>query len=170
MIEMLGADNGVAEYIFVLLIYAGLYITMRQMQPRIEPEFRRSFLVLYVIWVPGVFIANYLLFLAGVMSFLPWANNFIHTFIWIGLCLLFLYSFAYKRPLWEQFVMFAVYSFVIKVTENYVLGTWELGHFFSIAGNFAYITGWSLVDGLFPFGCALTLRIASRFIDGIVTS
>jgi hypothetical protein len=95
-------------------------------------------------------------------------NNFIHAFIWIGLCLGFLYGISYKRPLWELLVLFTIYSFVVKVAENKILGTWEFGRFFFIDGNLAYIIGWSLVDALYPIGSAVVLMLAGRFIKGLV--
>jgi hypothetical protein len=167
MDELLGANNSIAEYIFVLLIYAGLLVAMRQAAPRVEPEFRRSFIVLYVVWAIGTFVGNYLFYKLGIMSFMPWLNNFIHTFVWIGLCLGFLYAISHNRPVWEQLVLFAIYSFVVKVTENKVLGTWEFSRFFFVEGNLAYIAGWSLADALYPIGSALILRLVARFISGI---
>jgi hypothetical protein len=55
------------------------------------------------------------------------------------------------------------------VTESKVLGTWEFDRFFFIDGNLAYIGGWSLADGLYPILSALVLRMAARFISGVVT-
>ncbi len=167
MNDLLGSDNSILAYLFMLLVYAGLFVAMRQAAPRMEPEFRRSYWILYAVWAVGTFAGNYLFYRLGIMSFLPWLNNFIHTFVWIGLCLGFLYSISYKRPLWEQLVLFAIYSFVVKVTENKVLGTWEFNRFFFVEGNLAYIIGWSLVDALYPVGSAIVLRIASRFITGV---
>lgn len=169
MDAILGANNTLFDYGLVLLVYAGLFVAMRQVSPRIEPEFKRSFVILLVVWAVGVFIADYVFYLLGIMSFMPWLNTFIHAFIWIGLCLGFLYSVSYgKRPLWELLVLFAVYSFVIKVTEHGVLGTWEFDHFFFIDGNLAYIVGWSLVDALYPVGSALVLALAARLTQGII--
>jgi hypothetical protein len=168
MEQILGVGNNLPDYLLVLLTYAGLFIAIRQSSSRIEPNFRKTFWLLYVVWGVGIFVGNYLFYLLGIMSFLPWLDNFIHSFIWIGGCLGFLYAISYKRPLWEQFVLFAVYSFVVKVTENKVLGTWELGRFFFIDGNLAYIIGWSVVDALYPLGSAIVLRIASRFLQALV--
>lgn len=168
MDAILGVDNTIFEYILILLVYAGLFIAMRQGGTRIEPEFRRSFIVLYVVWAFGIFIGNYLFFLLGVMSFIPWLNNFIHSFIWIGLCLGFLYAISYKRPLWEQLILFTIYSLVVKFTENKVLGSWEFGRFFFIEGNLAYIIGWSIVDALYPVGSAIVLMLVARFVKNVV--
>jgi hypothetical protein len=165
---LLGTNNTLLGYALVLLIYAGLFVTMRRASPRVEPEFRRSFVALYVVWTVGVFVSNYLFYRLGLMSFYPWLNNFIHSFIWIGLCLGFLYSTSYQRPLWELLVLFTIYSFVVKVSENRILGTWEFDHFFFIDGNLAYIIGWSLVDALYPIGSAIVLWLAARFVRGLI--
>ena len=169
MNDLLGSNNTLVSYLFILLIYIGLYVTMAQVvAPRIEPEFQRSFWVLYAVWAVGTFIFNYVFYLIGIMSFLPWLDNFGHTFIWIGFILGYLYSISYKKPVWQQLVIFGIYSFAVKVIENKFLGTWEFGHFFFVDGNFAYIIGWSCVDACLPLASALVLRLAARFITGLV--
>jgi hypothetical protein len=167
MDTILGSGNTLLGYGLVLLIYAGLFVAIRAISARMESGFQRSFWLLYVVWAVGVFVSNYLFYSLGIMSFMPWLNNFIHSFIWIGLCLGFLYGITHKKPLWEQLVLFAVFSFAVKVTENKVLGTWEFNRFFFIDGNLAYIIGWSLFDALYPVGSAIVLRIASRFVTGL---
>jgi hypothetical protein len=162
-----GAGNGLADYVLVLLVYGALFIVMRYANRSVPPEFQRTFVTLYWGWAVGVFIANWLLFRLGVMSFLPWLNNAFHTFIWIGLCLGFLYAGAHRRPFLEQFALFAIFSFIVKWAECTILGTWELDHFFGIPGNIAYITGWSLMDGLYPVVSVVGLRLASRWIEGL---
>ena len=165
---ILGAGNGVTDYLLVLLVYACLFVVMRYAGPRIPPEFRKTYRTLFWGWGIGVFIANYLLYLAGFMSFLPWLNNAFHTFIWIGLCLGFMYAKARTHPFVEQFALYAIFSFIVKIAENLILGTWEHSHFFGIQGNIAYITGWSLADGLYPVVSVVGLKIASKFIGGLV--
>ncbi len=167
MTEFLGAGNGLGRYALVLLLYAGLFAVLRYAHPRVEPEFRKSFWLLYVAWAFGIFIGNYIFFLLGIMSFYPWLNNFIHSFIWIGVCLGFLYAGSYRRPIWEQFVLFASLSFAVKLAERQILGSWEFDRFFFIQGNLAYLLGWSVVDGLYPVLSGIGLRIASRFIQGV---
>ena len=165
---LLGAGNGPADYILLLVVYACLFLVMRYANPRIELYFRRTFWTLFFGWGAGVFIANYLLFRAGAMSFLPWLNNAFHTVPWIGLCLGFMYAEAHKRPLWEQFALFAIFSFIVKWAEHTILGTWEHGNFFGIPGNIAYITGWSLADGLYPVVSVAGLKYVSRFVSDLV--
>ncbi len=165
--QLMGAGNGIGAYALVLAAYAMLFVLMRHANQRIELSFRASFTYLLVGWSLGTFIANYLLFRAGVMSFLPWLNNFFHTFVWIGLCLGFLYAGAYRKPFFEQFALFAIYSLIVKIAEHALLGTWEHDNFFGIPGNAAYIIGWSLMDGLYPVVSMVGLRIVSRFDQAV---
>jgi hypothetical protein len=167
--EILGAGNTIADYLAVLAVYGALFIVMRYANERVELNFRKTFWILFAGWSAGVFLGNYLFYLLGVMSFLPWLNNFFHTFVWIGLCLSFLYPGAYRRPLWEQFALFAIFSFIVKWAEHTILGTWELDHFFFIEGNLAYIIGWSLMDGLYPVISAFGLKLISKFVRGVIT-
>lgn len=80
----------------------------------------------------------------------------------------FLYAISHKRPLWEQMVLFGIYSLVVKFAEQRILGTWEFSRFFFIEGNLAYLIGWSVVDALYPIGAYFVLKIASRFVTGLV--
>jgi hypothetical protein len=168
MDAILGEGNNLLDYLLVLLTYIGIYIVMRQTAPRIERDFIKSYLILAGVGSVTAFVGNYVLYLLGFMSFLPWLNNFIHAFLWIGLALPFLYAVSHRRPLWEQFVLFAIYSFVIKLAENKILGTWEMDRFFSIEGNVAYLMGWSLFDAAYPVGALVMLWVASRFTSGVV--
>jgi hypothetical protein len=168
MEAVLGAGNGILDYAVILLCYGSLFVLMRQSHTTIELNFRKTFIWLYWGWSLGTFFGNYLLYLAGFMSFLPWLNNFLHTFVWIGLCLGFLYAHAHKRPLLEQFALFVIYSFIVKWAEHTVLGTWEHNHFFGIPGNLAYIVGWSLMDGLYPVLSTIGLKIVSKFSEGVI--
>jgi hypothetical protein len=165
---LLGAGNGPGHYALLLLVYASLFLLMRHANPRVELNFRVNFRWLFWGWGAGTFVGNWLLYRAGAMSFLPWLNNAFHTFLWIGLCLTFLYAGAWRKPIAEQIALFAIYSFIVKWAEHEILGTWELGHFFGIPGNLAYITGWSLLDGLYPVLSLLALGVLARFVDGIV--
>jgi hypothetical protein len=161
--RLLGAGNGPLDYLLLLAGYGMLFLLMRHANPRIELSFRVSFYYLFAGWSIGTFVANYLLFRAGVMSFLPWLNNFMHTFVWIGLCLGFLFAGAHRKPFPEQFALFAIYSLIVKLAENAVLGTWEHDNFFGIPGNAAYIIGWSLMDGLYPLISTAGLRLVARY-------
>jgi hypothetical protein len=165
---LLGPGNGLTDYLVVLVVYGSLFLVMRYANPRMELSFRKTYWTLFWGWGIGVAIANYLLFRAGFMSFLPWVNNFFHTFIWIGLCLGFMYAKAHKHPLWEQFALYAIFSFIVKWAEQTILGTWEHTHFFGIQGNLAYVIGWSLADGLYPVVSVVGLKLVSKFIKDLV--
>lgn len=166
--ELLGPRNNFFDYALVLAVYGALFIVMRHANARVELNFRRTFWLLFFGWSIGVFIGNYIFYQIGIMSFLPWLNNFLHTFIWIGLGLSFLYAGSYKKNLLEQFALFAIFSFIVKWAEHQILGTWEMDHFFFIQGNLAYIIGWSLMDGLYPLLSAIVLRVISKNVRGVI--
>ncbi|MCA1582966.1 MAG: hypothetical protein LC796_16585 [Acidobacteria bacterium] len=163
----LGSGNTIGHYALVLLVYAALFVVMRYANPRVAPEFRRAFWILYALWSFGTFLGNFVLYRIGWMSFLPWLNNAFHTFLWIGLCLGFLYAGSRRKPWLEQFALFAIFSFIVKEAEHGILGTWELDHFFVIRGQFAYRIGWSLMDGLYPFLSRAALRGIGKVIPGV---
>jgi hypothetical protein len=155
----------------VLALYAAIYVVIRAIARNgTAPAERKTALVIGLSWAVCVFIANYLLYLAGFMSFLPWPNNFLHTFIWIGLCLTPLYlGVREDLPMAQQFVLFATFSLVVKYGEQKLFGTWDLNHFFHIfRGNAAYVLGWSLADGLYPALTMYGLRLVARWIPGLI--
>ena len=168
MQQILGAGNTLIDYLLVLMVYGGLFIVVRYANDRVELNFRETFKVLAFSWGVGVFIGNYLFYLIGIMSFLPWLNNAFHTLIWIAFVLTFLYAGCYKRPIAEQIVLFMIFSFIVKVAERMILGTWELDNFFGITGNWSYIIGWSIMDGLYPFISIAILRLVKKFNAGVV--
>lgn len=169
MDTFLGVGNSIADYGLVFVVYGSLFIVMRFARPTLQPAYRKTFIILFFVYGFVGLVANYLLYLAGVMSFLPWLNNAAHTFLWIGLCLNFLFAGAHDRPLWEQFVFFFIFSFVVKLAEHQILGTWEQSTFFGLSGRAAYMLGWSLADGLIvPVGTALGLRMAAPYISGLL--
>jgi hypothetical protein len=153
----------------ILLFYGALLTIIRLIKPRIEPEERRTFIAIGLAWAVPVFIINYLLYRADLMSFLPWVNNFLHTFIWIGICLSFLYLGVREREsMLTQIILFATFSLIVKYAENIVFGTWDHDNFFGLFdGNGAYILGWSLADGMYPVITLYGLRLASRHISGL---
>lgn len=153
-------------YALLLTFYAAMFVVVWAYRPYIPKEERRTAIVIGATLAPIAFIANYLLYLAGFMSFLPWLNNVAHTFVWIGICLTWLYmSVRRTARWWVQFVMFATFSLVVKYIEQALLGTWEHGHFFNVfQGNFAYILGWSLADGFIPLLALLIVRVFATFV------
>ena len=153
-------------YAGLLTFYAAMFVVIWAYRPYIPKAERRTAIVIGAIWAPTVFIANYLLYRAGLMSFLPWLNNVGHTFVWTGICLTWLYmSIRRTHPWWVQFVVFATFSIVVKYAEQLLLGTWEHGHFFNVfQGNFAYVLGWSLADGLYPLLTRFGIRALGSFV------
>jgi hypothetical protein len=156
----------------LLLLYAALFVVIRTHEPRIPASERKTALVIGGAWAVSTFVANYLLYRAGLMSFLPWLNNVLHTFVWIGVCLTFLYlGVRARQPLWVQIVMFATFSLVVKYAEQLLFGTWDHPHFFHVfEGNVAYVLGWSLADGLYPPITLYGLRLMARFVSGLVVT
>ncbi len=155
--------------VMLLTFYAALFVIIRVVQPSIPPEERKTAAVIGATWAVSVFAANYLLYRAGFMSFLPWVNNFMHTFLWIGICLTLLYvGVRRNQSMVVQFIVFATFSLIVKYAEQLLFGTWEHDHFFHVfRGNFAYVLGWSLADGLYPPLTFFGLRLAGRFIPGL---
>jgi hypothetical protein len=154
----------------LLLFYGALFVIIVSFKKRIEKEERKTFFMIGVAWAVSVFIGNYLFYLLGIMSFLPWINNFMHTFLWIGICLSFLYlGIREDHSMIVQFIFFATFSLIVKYAEQMLFGIWELEHFFFIfKGNVAYVLGWSLLDGLYPPLTFFGLRLFSRWIPGLV--
>lgn len=160
----------VPRVVGLVVFYAALFVVILLTRPTVDPPERKTFFVIGGTWAVCVFIANYLLFRAGVMSFLPWLNNFLHTFVWIGICLTVLYfGVRETQPLPVQMIVFATFSLVVKYAEQLLFGTWDLDHFFHVFhGNFAYVLGWSLADGLYPPLTLYGLRLVARWIPGLI--
>ena len=55
-----------------------------------------------------------------------------------------------------------------RAAEQIVFGTWDLDNFFGIDGNGAYVIGWSLADGTYPILTLYGLRLAARWIPGLI--
>ena len=163
--------NPITQIIGILILYLALLLVMQGFRShRLGKEERKTFIVIGAVWAIFVFAGNYLFFKIGIMSFIPWTNNFLHTFLWIGFCLTYLYlSIRFTLPIWRQVLYFSIFSFIIKYAEQLLFGIWELEHFFFIfKGNFAYVLGWSLMDGLYPFITKFILRMMSRFVPGLI--
>jgi hypothetical protein len=156
----------------VLAFYAAIFlIVQHRFKRRIEPEERKTFLAVAAVWAVSVFVANYLLYLADQMSFLPWINNFMHTFIWIGVILAWLYlGIRDDEPMWFQFLVFAFFSLIVKGCEQILFGTWDKDEVFFglLHGNGAYVMFWSIADGLYPILTLWGLRLAAKRIPGLM--
>jgi len=152
----------------MLAFYAAVFVIIRLSRERIEPFERKTFIAIGLVWAVSVFPANYLLYKAGAMSFLPWVNNFMHSFLWIGFCLSWLYlGVRENQPIVLQIVLFTTFSLIIKYAEQKLFGTWDHDNFFGIQGNGAYVMGWSLADGTYPVLTLFGLRLAARYIPGL---
>ena len=150
MNEILGTGNSLLDYALELLIYGLMYLLIRYPKPKLELNYTANYIFLVVLWAFLMFTGNYLFYRLGVMAFLPWLNNLLHSVIWVGACLGWLYYTTYERPLWEQFVLFAFTSFIIKMAEYFILGTWNMESYLGIQSPYAYIIVMSLVDGFYP--------------------
>ena len=139
------------------------------MRPHVDRVELPTAAAIGLVWAVSVFIANYLLYRAGAMSFLPWVTNFLHTFVWIGVCLTIVYLGVREvAPMWAQFLVFFVFSLVVKYAEQALFGTWEHDNFFGIPSNFAYVLGWSLADGTYPILTRFVLRRVAAGVPGLV--
>lgn len=146
----MGANNTLIDYAIVVLIYFLFFLLIRYPRPVVELNFRATYFFLAVFWALLMFGGNYLGYRLGLMAFLPWLNNALHSFLWVGICLSWLYYGTLNRPLWEQFVFFAFTSFVVKMGEKLLLGTWSMDSYFGIHNPYAYLIAMSLVDGFYP--------------------
>ncbi|MDX1393469.1 MAG: hypothetical protein R3195_03725 [Gemmatimonadota bacterium] len=158
----------------VLALYALIFLVFLTYRRAIASDERKTFAFVGFVWAVSVFIGNYVFFRIGLMSFLPWLTNFMHTFLWIGFCLTWLYlGVRDTQPAVLQFALFFFFSLVVKGAETAAFGTWEHDRFFwVIPGNHWYILGWSLLDGLYPLITRTGLRfIADRgWVHGLKTS
>jgi hypothetical protein len=151
------------QLLALLLFYAALFVVIRITKHALDAGERRVYGLLYLGWAAPVFVANYLLAQIDLESPMPWYVNFLHTFVWIGLCLGWLYLGARREPLWVQFVAFATFSLVVKLTEQKLVGAWTSEHFFFVFhGNWSHLLGWSLADGLYPLISSAGLALIEK--------
>ena len=68
-----------------------------------------------------------------------------------------------------QCALFFGFFLVVKYAEHFLFGTRELDHFLHLfRGNFAYIMGWSLADGLYPVLTLYGLRLLGKRVPGLI--
>ena len=130
--DIFGINNSWADYLSVLIVYGLMWLLIRYPKPRIELNFQSSYVLLALFWGPLMFVGNYLGYLSGTMSFLPWINNFTHSFIWVGLALSWLYYCTKEQSMVTQFIFASWTSFIVKVSEHLILGTWSMPVFLGI--------------------------------------
>ena len=154
----------------LLAFYVALFMIIRMSKKSLRPMEYKTYVAIGLAWAVPVFIANYLLYLADLMSFLPWVNNFMHTFLWIGLCLSWLYLGVRDQfSMFTQIVLFTTFSLIVKYAEQILFGTWDLDNFFHVLhGNGWYVMGWSLADGSYPVLTLFGLRFAAKHIPGLL--
>ncbi|MFI5156221.1 MAG: hypothetical protein ACHQEM_08545 [Chitinophagales bacterium] len=167
MDRILGPDNGFKEYLLVLLIYLLVFLLIRYPRRIIELNERSSFLLLFLSWSVFIFVGNYIGYLLGAMSFLPWLNNLIHSFGWVGIGLTWLYFSSRELPWYYRFFLSAMYSFIIKFMENDILGSWQFDPYLMFNGKWAYIIIMSAVDGFYPVLSDLLLRSVHKKFPSI---
>lgn len=168
MNDILGNSNSILDYVLVLVIYALMFLLIRFSKPQLELNFKSNFVFLWIVWAFLMFTGNFLFYKLGVMAFLPWLNNFLHSVLWVGFCLGWLYYCTYERPMWEQFLLFAFTSFIVKMAENWLLGTWAMDRYFGINSRYAYIIAMSIVDGFYPIISRWILKaLGKKSIFGI---
>lgn len=162
MDAIFGAGNSVIDYLLVLAIYGFMFLLIRFSKPKLELNYRANFFFLFGLWAFLMFTGNYLFYRLGVMAFLPWMNNLLHSVIWVGVCLGWLYYCTQERPLWEQVLLFAFTSFLVKMAEYMLLGTWNLDRYLGIESPYAYIIAMSVVDGFYPIISRWVLKAMAR--------
>ncbi|HEV7330877.1 MAG TPA: hypothetical protein VGN63_07560 [Flavisolibacter sp.] len=168
MNAIFGVNNSVIGYLLVLAVYGLMFLLIRFSKPKLELNYRANFFFLFGLWAFLMFTGNYLFYRLGVMAFLPWMNNLVHSVIWVGVCLSWLYYCTHERPLWEQFILFAFTSFIVKMAEYMLLGTWNLDRYFGIESPYAYIFAMSIVDGFYPIISRWVIRaMAKRSTFGV---
>ena len=85
----------------ILLFYVALFVVISISGRTLTKDERKTFLLLCGAGFSIAFITNFLLFKIGAMTFLPWINNFLHSFFWIGLGFPWLYFATRGRsPSW----------------------------------------------------------------------
>ena len=61
--------------VILLLFYLGLLAIMLLKRRELPFGERRTFWVLFWVWGVSMFVANFLMYRAGLASFLPWLNK-----------------------------------------------------------------------------------------------
>ena len=150
MDKILGPSAGIGDYALVLLIYALIFLLVWYPKRTLELNSRNAFKLLYIFWSLFIFGGNYIGYLTGAMSFLPWLNNLLHSFIWVGFALTWLYFSSRDLPWYYRCFLSGMFSFIIKYSEHLILGSWSFDPYLSIHGPYAYLIFMSLVDCLYP--------------------
>ena len=158
------------KIVAILILYASVLLVAWWHKRKLDAAERKTFVVIYLVWAISIFFINYLGYVIGVFSYLPWfPNNFLHTFVWIGISLSYLFMAIRKEHIVVQFMAFALFSLVIRYAEYKIFGVWNGDHFlFVVEGVDAYIIGWSYVDGFYSPATFILLRILKKWIPGLI--
>jgi hypothetical protein len=167
MEKILGASCTLSDYLLVLFIYLLVFLLVWYPKRTVELNSRSSFLVLYLFWSVAMFAGNYIGYLLGFMAFLPWLDNFMHSFLWVGFALAWLYFSSTGLPWYYRFFLAGMFSFLIKFSENFILGTWAFDPYFFFTGKYAYIIIMALVDGFYPLASDILLRQLNKRFTSI---
>ena len=157
------------KYLVILVLYFLVFIVAWFDKRKLDGSERKTFLMLFLVWSVTIFIANYLGYKMGILSFMPWVNNFLHAFVWIGVCLSYMFLALRKQHIITQFMAYASFSLVIRYTEYKIFGVWEHDNCLNaVQGTDAYIIGWSFIDGGYGIVTILLLKLLSKKIRGLV--
>ena len=167
MEKILGAYCTWIDYLLVLVVYGLIFLLVWYPKRKIELNSRCSFIVLYIFWSVAMFAGNYFGYLLGFMAFLPWLDNFIHSFGWVGFALAWLYFSTTGLPWYYRFFLSAMFSFIIKFSENFILGTWTFDPYFFFTGKYTYIIIMALIDGFYPLVSDLLLKWLNKKFPAI---
>ena len=161
--------SAVGNVLALLVLYGLIFLIAWYDKKKLDATEKKTFWLFYFFWSITIFIANYVGYLTGIFSFLPWLNNFLHTFLWIGVVLTYLFLAVRNEHIAVQFMAFALFSLVVRYSEYKLFGVWDHDHFlYTFRGIDAYILGWSFVDGFYPIAAFLVLSLFSKKIDGLI--
>ncbi len=158
------------KIVAILILYATVLFIAWWHKRKLDTAERKTFIVIYLMYAISIFFINYLGYVIGVFSYLPWfPNNFLHTFVWIGIVLTYLFMAIRKEHMVVQFMAFAAFSLVIRYAEYKIFGVWDgQGTLYESYGTDAYIALWSYVDGFYSIATFLLLRILKKWIPGLI--
>lgn len=155
--------------IALLLLYGLIFLVAWYDRRTLDAAEKKTFRVFWLFWSVTIFVVNYLGYLIGVFSFLPWLNNFLHTFVWIGVVLTYLFLAVRREHIVVQFLAFAGFSLAVRYAEHKLFDVWNHDHFlYLFRGTEAYILGWSFIDGFYPIAAFLVLRLLAKGVSGLV--
>lgn len=158
-----------AKVAVLLMLYASVFGVAWYDKRTLDAEERKTFWVLWGIWSVAVLLINYLGALLGVITFIPWLNNVLHAFVWVGVVLTYLFLAVRHLPIAVQFMAFAFFSLVVRLGEFALFGVWDHPHFlWAFRGTEASLLGWSFVDGFIPLIDLALLAVLRKKVPGLI--